>query len=104
MFASSPVEVTPMVRLILDALPKESEYNQDYFIDNLLSALNQVRTGNDRLKVSPTLMLQMDNSMSHNGAKITEKISLKGLGEYSIQPIYQILASVTFGHSEQLKE
>jgi hypothetical protein len=26
------------------------------------------------------------------------------LGEYSIQPIYQILASVTFGHSEQLKE
>jgi hypothetical protein len=27
-------------RLILDALPKGSKYNQNYFIDNLLPALN----------------------------------------------------------------
>jgi len=98
MFASSPAEVTPRVRpsisckkvitlcfmangrLILDALPKGSKSNQDYFIDNLLPALNQVRTGNARHKVAPTLMVHMDNSMRPNGAKITEKMSLKGLG------------------------
>jgi hypothetical protein len=65
--------------LILDALPKGSKYNQDYFIDNRLPALNQVRTGNGRLKVAPTLMVHMDNSMCHDGPKITEKMSLKGL-------------------------
>jgi hypothetical protein len=64
----------------LDALPKGSKSNQDYFIDNLLPALNQVRTGNARHKGEPALIVHMDNSMCHNGAKITEKISLKGLG------------------------
>jgi hypothetical protein len=70
-------------RLILDALPKGSKYNQDYFIDNLLSALNQVRAGNSRLKVTPTLMVHMDNSMCYNEAKITEKMSFKGLEQAS---------------------
>jgi hypothetical protein len=40
---------TANVQLILAALPKGSKYNQDYFIDNLFPALNQVRTGNVRL-------------------------------------------------------
>jgi hypothetical protein len=44
-------------RLILDALPKGSKYNEDYFIDHLFSALNQARTGNTGLKVAPTLMV-----------------------------------------------
>jgi hypothetical protein len=77
-FASSPVEVTQgsdhqfrgkaMIptfvtasgRLILDALPKGSKFNQDDFIDNLLLALNQVKTGNARLKVATTLMVPMN--------------------------------------------
>jgi hypothetical protein len=66
-------------RLILDALPKGSKYNQDYFIDNLLQALNHVRTGNPRLKVAPSLTVHMDNSTCHNGANVTEKMSLNGL-------------------------
>jgi hypothetical protein len=59
----------------LDALPKGSKYDQDDFTDNLLPAFNQVKTGNHRLKVGPTLMVHMDNSMSHNATKITEKMS-----------------------------
>jgi hypothetical protein len=65
--------------LILDALPKGSKSNQGYSIDNLLPALNHVRTRNVRHKVTPTLMVHMDNSMTHNGTRITEKMSLKAL-------------------------
>jgi hypothetical protein len=64
----------------LDALPKGSKSNQDYVIDNLLPALNRVRTRNVRRKVAPTLMVHMDNSMCHKGAKSIEKMPLKGLG------------------------
>jgi hypothetical protein len=67
-------------RLILDARPKGSKDSQDYLIDNLLPALNKMRVGYTRYKVAMTLMVDMDNSMCHNGAKITEKISLNGLG------------------------
>jgi hypothetical protein len=73
--------------LILDALPKGSKYNQDYFIDNILRALNQVRTRNARLKVTPTPMMHINDSIYHNGTKITEKISLKGL-ERASHPTY----------------
>jgi hypothetical protein len=99
MFASSPAEVAPTVRpsiacksimitlfltangrAILDTLPKGSKSNHDYLIDNLLPALSQVRTGNDRHKVATSLNLHMDNSMCHDGATIAKKMSLKGLG------------------------
>jgi hypothetical protein len=66
-------------RPIFHAMPKGSKSNEDYFIDNLISALNQVRIGNARHKVLPTLIADMDNSMRHNVTNITEQISLKGL-------------------------
>jgi hypothetical protein len=98
MFAFSPVEVTPKVRpsisckqimiallfaangrLILNPLPKGSKCHQDNFIANLLPALNRVRTGNARFKVAMTLIVHMDLSMCHNGAKMTEKMSFNRL-------------------------
>jgi hypothetical protein len=94
----------PNGRLIVDALPKGSKYTQDYSIYELLPALNQVRTGNARLKVTPTLMVHMNNSICHNGAKIPEKMPVKGLGRTS-HPIYsRDINPVTSGHSESLKE
>jgi hypothetical protein len=69
--------------LILDALPKGSKYNQDYSLDNLLPALNQVRARNGRLKVALTLMMHMDNSMCHTGTKTAENMSSKGLRQAS---------------------
>jgi hypothetical protein len=52
--------------LILNALPKVSLYDQDHLIDSLLPALNQLRTGNDRRKGAPALIVQMGNSLFHN--------------------------------------
>jgi hypothetical protein len=71
----------------LDALRTGSKSNQDDFVPHLLPVLKQAMTGNARLKVAPTLMVHMDNSMCHDGAKITEKMSLKGLGRAS-HPAY----------------
>jgi hypothetical protein len=56
-------------------------------IENLFQALNQVKAGNGRLKVAPTLMVRMDNSMCQNEAKITAKMSLKGLRR-TLHPLY----------------
>jgi histone-lysine N-methyltransferase SETMAR len=100
MFISCPAEMIPTVgpsisrrkvvitlfftangRLILDTLPKESKDNEHHFIDNLFPVLNQVRTGNPSLKVTPTLMVHTDNSICPNGSEITEKMSLKGSGQ-----------------------
>jgi hypothetical protein len=64
----------------MDARPKGSKDSQDYLIDNLLPALNQMKARYTRHKVAMTLMVDMDSSMCHNGAKITEKISLNRLG------------------------
>jgi hypothetical protein len=99
MFNFSPVEVTARVqssisckevmltlfftaigRLILDGLPNGSKYNQDDFIENLIQILNQIRTGKGRHKVAPAPMVHMHDSICHNVTKITEKMSLKGLG------------------------
>jgi hypothetical protein len=86
------------------ALPNVSKYNQDYFIDHLLSALNQVRTRNAGLKVAPALMMHMHNTICHKGAKAAEKMSLKGLGGHSIKPTHQISTPVSSGHFKELNK
>jgi hypothetical protein len=73
--------------LTLDTPLKGSKLNHEYFIDNLLPALNQVRIENARHKVRPTLIVHMDNSMCHNGAKIMEKIWWNGL-ERALHPVH----------------
>jgi hypothetical protein len=65
--------LTANSRLIFDPLPKGSKSNRNYFIDNLLPALNQVRTGNDLYKVAPTLAVHRDNSMRYNRARSPRK-------------------------------
>jgi hypothetical protein len=64
----------------LDDLPNGSKYNQDYFIENLVPALNEVKIGNERQNGASALMKQMGNSIYHNGTKIAEKICFEGLG------------------------
>jgi hypothetical protein len=83
---------------------KDKKCNKAYVMENLLLALNQGRTGNAGLILAPILMLHMDNSIYHNGAKIIETMPVKGLGEHPIQTIHQILVPVISGHSEQLTE
>jgi hypothetical protein len=63
---SRKVVMTPFFtangQMILDDPPKRSKCNQDYFIQNLLPALNEVRTGNARLKMAVTLIVYVDIS------------------------------------------
>jgi hypothetical protein len=88
----------------LDALPKGSKCNQDYCIDNILLGLDQVRTGNARHKVAMTLMMHMDNSMDHNGAKFSEKMSLNGLGRVSHPAYSPDISSCDFWTFRTIKE
>jgi transposase len=59
--------------LVLNFLPKAAKFNQDYFIDTVLPNLFSEKRRNTRCKGLPSLSVHMDNSMCHNGAKITEK-------------------------------
>jgi transposase len=59
--------------LVLNFLPKGTKFNQDYFIDTLLPNLYSEKRRITRRKGLPSFSVHMDNSMCHNGAKITEK-------------------------------
>jgi hypothetical protein len=122
MFATSPAEMITTLRLsisckncyytfytakggvILNVEPKESECNQHYSIENLFSALNQVRTGNDRLKMAPILMIHIHNSICHKRRRSPRKCHSKDWSEHSIRTIHQISIPVTSGHSKPLNE
>jgi hypothetical protein len=116
MLASSPAEVTPRVRPSISCKSydctfftaggrlKEFLNSQDYWIKNGLPALNQLRTGNVHHKVTPTLMVPIDNSKCRNGATVTEKMPSKGLGRASHPAYSSDISRVTSGHSEQFKE
>jgi hypothetical protein len=59
--------------LVLNFLPKGTKFNQDYFIDTVLPNRYSEKRGIARRKGLPNFSVHMDNSMCHNGAKITEK-------------------------------
>jgi hypothetical protein len=63
--------------LVLNFLPKGTKFNQDYFIDTVLPNLYSERRRIARRKGLPNFPVHMDNSMCHNGAKITEKLEKK---------------------------
>jgi hypothetical protein len=60
--------------LVLNFLPKGTKFNQDYFIDTLLPNLYSEKRRIARCKRLPSLSVHMDNSICHNGAKLTEKL------------------------------
>jgi hypothetical protein len=93
MFATSAREVVPrtmqnisakkimviifctLIRLlVLNFLPKGTKFNQDYFIDAVLPNLYSEKRRIMRRKGLPNFSVHMNNSMCHNGAKITEKL------------------------------
>jgi histone-lysine N-methyltransferase SETMAR len=59
---------------VLDFLPKGTKFNQYYFIDTVLPNLYSEKRGIARRKGPPSFSVHVDNSMCHNGAKITEKL------------------------------
>jgi histone-lysine N-methyltransferase SETMAR len=92
MFARLPVDVIPRTRqaidvkkimitlfftarklIALDATPKGWKYNQRYFDDNIVPGLKRGKMSFARRKPGSTFWVHMDNSMCHDGAKITSE-------------------------------
>jgi hypothetical protein len=116
MFATSTREVVPRTKqnisamktmvtifftstrlVVLNFLPKGTEFNQDYFIDTVLPNLYSEKRRIARRKGLPSFSVHMDNSMCHNGAKITETLEKRHI-ERAPHPLYSPnLSRVTFG-------
>jgi transposase len=60
--------------LVLNFLPKGTKFNQDYFIGTVFPNLYSEKRRIARRKSLPSFSVHMDNSMCHNGTKITEKL------------------------------
>jgi histone-lysine N-methyltransferase SETMAR len=91
MFADSRESVTPRIRhdistpktmitifftsrrlLVSEALPKGTKFNQDYFIQYILPGLYREKTRISRKTGFPAFSVHMDNSMCHNGRKVSD--------------------------------
>jgi hypothetical protein len=100
MFATAAREVVPRTRqnifakkiivtifftsirlLVLNFLSKATEFNQDYFIDTMLPNLYSKKRRIARRKGLPSFSSHRNNSMCHNGAKITENLRRNTLRE-----------------------
>jgi hypothetical protein len=55
-------------------IPKDTKLNQYYFIDTVLPNLYSEKRRVASCKSLPSFAVRIDNSMGHNGAKITEKL------------------------------
>lgn len=92
MFARSPLDVVPRTRqtiaakkilmtlfltgrrlIVLDVMPKGSKFNQLYFVEKILPDLTRAKSSFTRRMPGSTFWVHMDNSMCHNGAKITSE-------------------------------
>jgi hypothetical protein len=106
MFASSRESVGPRIRreisgqqtllpifvpsrrlLVLKPLPKGTQFNQGYFVDATFPGLCNEKRRISRKKSFPAFSVHMDNSMCHNGNKISEKLT-KGSIERAPHPLY----------------
>jgi hypothetical protein len=59
---------------VLNFLPKGTKFNQNYFIDTVLPNLYNEKRRIVRRMGLPDFSVHMDNSVCHNGVKITEKL------------------------------
>jgi hypothetical protein len=84
--------------LVLNFLQKGTKFNQDYFIDTVLPNLYSEKRRIARRKGLPSFSVHMDNSMCHNGAKITENLRRDTLRELLTHLIHHTSARVTFGY------
>jgi hypothetical protein len=106
MFAGSRESVVPRIRrdisrqktmltifftstrlLVLETLPKGTKFNQDYFIDAIFPRLYNEKRRISRKEGFPAFSVHMDNSMCHNGNKISEKLAKRSI-EPAPHPTY----------------
>jgi hypothetical protein len=73
--------------LVLEPLPKSTKFNQDYFIDAIFPGLHNERRRISRKEGFPAFSVHLDNSMCHNGNKISEKLAKRSI-EWAPEPPY----------------
>jgi histone-lysine N-methyltransferase SETMAR len=59
--------------ILFDVLPRGSTFNQMYFTNTIFPDLKTANLNFRRQKTKPTFWVYMDNSMCHNGSKVTSK-------------------------------
>jgi hypothetical protein len=72
--------------LVLNSIAKVTKFNQDSFIDAVLPDLQSEKARIVRRKGLQSLSVHIDNSMCHNGAKITEKHGKKHVAHLFTRP------------------
>jgi hypothetical protein len=65
--------------LVLEALPKGTKFNQDYFIQCIYPRLYREKTRISRKTDFPAFLVHMHNSMCHNGRKVSEKFAQRSI-------------------------
>jgi histone-lysine N-methyltransferase SETMAR len=90
--------------LVLNFLPKGTKFNQDYFIDMVLPNLYSEKRRIARRKGPPSFSVHIDNSMCHNGAKITEKLEKKHIAPAPHPPYSPDLSPCDFWLFEITKQ
>jgi hypothetical protein len=60
--------------LVLDVLPKGQKYNQDYFVQKIISELQSERSRFARGKTLAEFAMHMDNSIYRNVAKLANAL------------------------------
>jgi hypothetical protein len=84
--------------LALNFLLKGANFNQNFIIDTVRPNLYGEKRRIARRKGLPSFSVHMNNSMCHNGAKITEKLEKDILRELLTHLIHQTSACVTFAY------
>jgi histone-lysine N-methyltransferase SETMAR len=72
---------------VLQALPKRAKFNRDYFTDAIFPGLYNEKRRISRKEGFPAFSVHMDNAMSHDGNKISEKLA-KGRIERAPHSLY----------------
>jgi hypothetical protein len=74
-----PIFLTSRRLLVLEALPKGTKFNREYFIDAIFSWLYNEKRRISRKGGFPAFSVHMDNSMCHDGNKISEKLAKRSI-------------------------
>jgi hypothetical protein len=81
---------------VLEALPTGMKFNQDHFIQAVLPGLSNEKRRISRGKGFSAFSVHIDNSMSHNGHKVSEKFD-EGSIEQAPDPPYSPYIGWLFG-------
>jgi histone-lysine N-methyltransferase SETMAR len=81
-----PIFSTSKRLLVLEALPKGTKFNQDYFIQCRFPRLYPEKRGISRKTRFPAFSVHMDNSMCHTGRKVSAKFVQRSIERVTHPP------------------